>query len=61
MIFDPDARQILTGSLTFENTNVECKRVIRPLRANSAPIEEWIRHTIDTGPNTSKNDTWIGE
>lgn len=61
MISDPDARQILIGSLTFENTNVECKRVIRPLRAKSAPIEEWIRHTIDIGPHTSKNDTWIGE
>ena len=34
-------------SLAFLNTNAECKEVIRPLRAWSASVDEWIRKTSD--------------
>ena len=60
MISDPDVGQILIESLALENANVECKRIIRPLRTRSAPKEEWIRHIIDIAPHTSNVDTWIG-
>ena len=60
MISDPVARQILIESLAFENVNSKCKRIIRPLKARSAPIDEWIRNTADIGSHTY-NNTWIGE
>lgn len=41
MIFNSEARQIIE-SLPFENANTQCKRVTRPLKARSAPLEEWI-------------------
>lgn len=35
-----EVRQILIEFLVFENANSGCKRVIRPLRAKSAPVDE---------------------
>lgn len=35
--------------LAFEHANSECKTLIRPLQARSAPTEEWIRNMGDTG------------
>ena len=54
MISDSEVRQILIESLAFENANSECKRVIRPLKARSAPIDEWIRNIADIGPTLIK-------
>lgn len=42
MIFNSEARQIIIESLPFKNANTQCKRVTRPLKARSAPLEEWI-------------------
>ena len=42
MIPNSEARQIIIESLAFENANSLCKRIIRPLKARSAPLEEWI-------------------
>ena len=47
-------------SLAFENANAECKEVIRPLRARSASIDEWIRYTADVGSRLP-DMTVIGE
>ena len=41
MIPNSEARQIRIESLTFENGNSLCKRIIRLLKARSAPLEEW--------------------
>nr|CDQ07277.1 Bm11540 [Brugia malayi] len=51
-ISDPLARKALIESLAFENANTECKEAIRPLRARSVPIDEWIRNTIDIRPHS---------
>lgn len=45
IISDPGVRQILFESLTFENAQSECKRLIRILNARSASIDERIRNT----------------
>lgn len=37
---DSAARKARIESLAFENVNAECKEVIRPLRAESASIDE---------------------
>ena len=37
-----EARQIIIESLAFEYANSQCKRIIRPLKARSGPLEEWI-------------------
>ena len=49
-ITDPETKQSLIEILAFENANTECKRVIKPLKADGAPIDEWIRETIGIGP-----------
>ena len=53
MISDPEVRQILIESLAFENANLECKRVIRTLKAKLSPIDKWIRNTADTGSHVN--------
>lgn len=35
--------------MTFENTNSECKGVVRYLKAILEQIEEWFRHRTDIG------------
>lgn len=51
IVSESEVRQILIESLVIENANLECKRVIRPLKARWAPIEEWIRNTTDIEPH----------
>lgn len=60
MISDLKIRQILIESMAFKNANSECKKVIRPLKARSVAIDEWIIKTGDTGSHTYDN-TWTGE
>ena len=45
--------------MAFENANTQCKRILRPLKARSAPIEDWIRETINV--DLYDNDNLIGE
>ena len=59
-ISDSAARKAIIESLVYENANAECKEVIRPLRARSASIDQWVRHTADTG-SCSPDMTVIGE
>ncbi|KAL6067262.1 hypothetical protein STEG23_006100 [Scotinomys teguina] len=60
MIPDIEARKIVAESLAFENANEACKRIIRPLKARSAPLEDWIRNTVNVESH-EHDDTWIGE
>lgn len=46
-VSDPPTRKVIIKPLAFENSNAECKEVIRPLRAASASIDEWIRYIDD--------------
>lgn len=36
---DPDSRQVSIETMAHENVNTGCKRVIRPLKAPSAPMD----------------------
>ena len=49
IVLDLEISQILIKYLAFENANLECKMVIRPLKARPAPIGEWIGITSDSG------------
>ena len=40
MIPNSKARQIIIESLTFENASSQCKRIIRPLKERSVPLQE---------------------
>ena len=55
---DSEARRIIIETLAFENANTQCKRVLRPLKARSAPIEDWIRETMNVD---LYDDNLIGE
>lgn len=59
-VSDSAARKAIIESLAFENANTECREVIRPLKARSAPIDEWIRYTAIVG-SCSPDTTVIGE
>lgn len=59
-VSDSAARKAITVSIVSEDANAECKEVIRPLRARSASIDEWARHTADT-ESCSPDMTVIGE
>lgn len=48
-VLDPDTRQVLIEILAFENANTDCKKAIGPLKAQAAPMGEWIRDMTDTG------------
>ena len=48
-VSDSEARQISTKLLAFENANSKCKRVIRSLKARSAPKDQEIRNLADSG------------
>ena len=60
IVSDSAARKAIIEPLAFENANAKCKEVIRPLRARSASIEEWIRYTADVGSRLP-DMTVIGE
>ena len=55
-----EARQIIIEFLAFENANSQWKRIIRPLKARSSPLDEWISGTINTESH-DHDDAWIGE
>ena len=57
---DSEARRIIIESLAFENANAQCKRILRPLKARSAPIEDWIRETINVNLYDN-DDNLVGE
>ena len=39
-VTDPEARCVLIESLAFENANLECKKILGPLKVRSAPMDE---------------------
>ena len=53
-------QQEKTKAEDFESANAECKEVIRPPRARSTSIDEWIRHTADVRSHLP-DMTLIGE
>ena len=58
-VSDPGAREGLIETLAFKNPNAEFKKAIKPLKARSAPIYEWIETTVDIGFN-AYNTAMIG-
>ncbi|XP_049981722.1 uncharacterized protein [Alexandromys fortis] len=58
---DPDARRIMIESLAYENANVECKKILGPLRFRSAPLEEWVLHTLDVDTFDYGTEAWVEE
>lgn len=49
IVSDSEVRKILIEFLAFKNANLECKWVIRSLKARSAPKDQEIRNLADSG------------
>ena len=49
-----DLREMLLQTLSFENANSECQKVIRPLKAQGASLEEYIKACADIGSEPYK-------
>ena len=47
-VTNPEATQVLIESLGLENANLECKKIMGPLKVRSAPIDEWILHIVNS-------------
>lgn len=60
-VSDTNLRQILTESLAFSNANIECKRILMPLKVRAAPLEEWIQYTNGIESLNQGNEAWIGQ
>ncbi|XP_052568117.1 endogenous retrovirus group K member 10 Gag polyprotein-like [Peromyscus californicus insignis] len=60
MVPDSEASKIIIESLTFENANAACKTIIRPLKARSVPLEDWIRDTVNVEAH-EHDDMWVAE
>ena len=58
---DLEARQGLIESLAFENANLECKKILGPLKIRLAPMEEWILHTMNIETFDYNTESWLGE
>ena len=60
MIPNSETKQIIMNLWLLKNANSQCKRIIRPPRARSAPLEEWIQDTINIESH-DHDDVWIGK
>lgn len=60
-VTDPEARYILIKTLTFENVNLEYKKILGCLPVTSAPIDEWILHTINVETFDWNTKTRVGK
>ena len=58
---DPEARHVLIESLAFENANFEGKKILESLKVRSAPMNEWILHTINVETFDYSTEAWVGE
>jgi hypothetical protein len=50
-ISDPDTRQVLIETLVYDNANTKYKNVIRLLKAQVMPMDEWIRDKTNISSN----------
>ncbi len=58
---DPDTRRIMIETLAYENANVQCKRIVAPLKRRSASLEEWVLHTLDVDTFDYGTEAWVEE
>ena len=52
-----EVRRIIIEPLAFENANSLCERIIRLLKARSAPLEEWVQDNINIVSH-DPDDAW---
>lgn len=60
-ITNPKARHIIIKSLAYENANIEWKRILGPLKIRSAPMDEWVLHTMNVETFDYGTEAWVGE
>ena len=58
---DPEARHVLIESLAFKNVNLECKKILGPLKLRSAATDEWILYTNNVETFDYNTEALVGE
>jgi hypothetical protein len=53
-VSQPDVQDLLLQTLAFENANADCQKALCPLRAQGAPLDEYIKACIDVGSESFK-------
>lgn len=61
VISDPDARQVLIETLVYEHSDIEWKKVIKPLKVWAVPMDKWIRNITDIGSNVYHESNCISD
>ncbi|OWK12074.1 hypothetical protein Celaphus_00003795, partial [Cervus elaphus hippelaphus] len=54
IVAQPGLRDLLIQVLAYDNANSECKKVIQPLKALGAPLEEYLKVCQDIGSEPYK-------
>ena len=53
-VSQPGLRNLLMQVLAYDNANSECKKAIQPLKAQGAPLEEYLKVCQDIGSEPYK-------
>ena len=53
-VSQPGLRNLLMQVLAYDNANSECKKAIQPLKAQGAPLEEYLKVCQDIGSEAYK-------
>nr|KAF6466093.1 hypothetical protein HJG63_011395 [Rousettus aegyptiacus] len=56
----PEVQELLLESLAYKNANAECQRTLRPLKAQGAPLEEYIKACQDVASLTHQANLLAG-
>ncbi|MGE9804406.1 hypothetical protein ACQP3L_27800, partial [Escherichia coli] len=60
-VTDPETRQSIIYTISYENANPICKRILLPLKIRSAPLEEWVLYAANIDYNVQDTGAWVGE
>ena len=58
---DPEDRQVVMKFLAFENSNIECKKILMPLKVRSVPMDECILYTMKVETFDYNTEAWVEE
>lgn len=50
----PDLQDLLMQTLSLKNANVECQKILWPLKAQNAPLDEYIKACLEVGSEPYK-------
>ena len=47
--------------MAYENVDIECKRILGPLKIRPTSMDEWVLHTMNVNTVDYGTESWVGE